>query len=66
MAGGRGAVSWRKSSYSAGTGEACCEVAVLPGAVWVRDTKQSDGALVTFTAEAWRSAIALFLAADAS
>ncbi|MEW2118717.1 DUF397 domain-containing protein [Streptomyces sp. NPDC005474] len=68
LARGRGVV-WRKSSYSGGSGSGdsgCCEVAVLPGAVCVRDSKQPDAALVTFTGGAWCAAIPLFLASDAA
>ncbi|ELP61354.1 DUF397 domain-containing protein [Streptomyces turgidiscabies] len=63
----RGAVVWRKSSYSGGSGSGdggCCEIATLPGTVRVRDSKQPDAALVTFTGEAWCAAIALFVASD--
>jgi hypothetical protein len=61
LAENRGAVVWRKSSYS-GQDEQCCEVAESSGAVWVRDSKRPGGARVTFTADAWHAGIALFLA----
>lgn len=64
LAGDRGAVVWRKSSYSKDSDDACCEIAVLPGAVRVRDSKQPDTASVSFTADAWHAAIALFLIPD--
>ncbi|MGW3652365.1 DUF397 domain-containing protein [Streptomyces sp. NPDC000878] len=64
MAGDRGAVVWRKSSYSANPEPNCCEVAVLPGVVRVRDSKRPDSTSVSFTADTWRAAIALFLAQD--
>ncbi|MER7409466.1 DUF397 domain-containing protein [Streptomyces cacaoi] len=35
---------WRKSSYSGGEGDNCVEVAVRPGAVRVRDTKDTEDA----------------------
>lgn len=45
---------WRKSSYS-GQGANCVEVADLPdGGMAVRDTKDHDGAMLRFSAEAWR------------
>jgi len=67
LAGDRGVVVWRKSSHS-GTAndQQCCEVALSPGAVRVRDSKRPDGALVMVTADAWRAALALFLAPDAT
>lgn len=44
---------WRKSSYSANQGD-CVETASLPdGGMAVRDTKDRDGAMLTFTADAW-------------
>jgi hypothetical protein len=37
-------VRWRKSSYSGGTSdETCVEVAGLPDAVGIRDSKNPDG-----------------------
>ena len=45
---------WRKSSYSGGQGN-CVEVADLPdGGAAVRDTKNRDGGMLRFSAEAWR------------
>ncbi|MGW7422475.1 DUF397 domain-containing protein [Streptomyces sp. NPDC054813] len=64
MAEHRGAVSWRRSSYSNTSEGNCCEIAVLSGQVVVRDSKHLGGAVVTFRADAWRAAIALFLARD--
>jgi hypothetical protein len=43
---------WRKSSYSSGNG-ACIEVADLPEAVAVRDSKDPDGPKLTFSRQAW-------------
>jgi hypothetical protein len=45
--------TWRKSSYSGGSGN-CVEVAGnLSGAVGVRDSKDPDGQPLVFTALAW-------------
>lgn len=50
--------SWRKSSYSDANGGSCVEVANVPGAVGVRDTKQAHmgGArtVLSFTPGAWQ------------
>jgi len=43
---------WRKSSYSGGNG-ACIEVADLPEAIVVRDSKDPDGLKLTFNRQAW-------------
>jgi hypothetical protein len=50
---GNSAVSWRKSSYSGGSGGQCVEVAA-PGRVLVRDSKNPDGRRLAFSTEAWR------------
>lgn len=45
---------WRKSSYSNGYGGDCVEVADLPdGGHGVRDSKNSNGPALTFTAAQW-------------
>lgn len=50
---------WRKSTRSSQNGGACVEVADnLPGVVLVRDTKDRDGGMLTFSPGSWR----LFLA----
>ena len=52
--------TWRKSSYSNGTGGSCVEIAVLAdvlGAehdIAIRDSKDPDGPVLTFTASQWR------------
>jgi hypothetical protein len=51
---------WRKSSYSNGTGGSCVEITALTGhfreagqTVAVRDSKDPDGPVLTFTESAW-------------
>jgi hypothetical protein len=52
--------TWRKSSYSNGTGGSCVEMAVLTRtaghehAIAVRDSKDPQGPALTFTARQWR------------
>ncbi len=50
-------MKWMKSSYSAQEGE-CVEVAPLPNGVAVRDSKDSDGPVLRFTADEWRAFLA--------
>ncbi|GAA2114444.1 DUF397 domain-containing protein [Actinomadura alba] len=46
--------TWRKSSYS-GSGDQCVEVASLAaGAHAVRDSKDTGGPVLLFTADEWR------------
>lgn len=44
---------WFKSSYSAGDGGDCVEVASCPDAVHVRDSKNVTGPVLTLEAQAW-------------
>jgi Domain of unknown function (DUF397) len=46
-------VVWRKSTRSGGAGD-CVEVARLPTAVAVRDSKDPDGPVLEFATHAWR------------
>lgn len=46
--------TWRKSSRSNGSGQACVEVGG-GGVIGVRDTKDRDGGTLTFTQPAWRA-----------
>jgi hypothetical protein len=48
-----GGADWRTSSRSSGNG-ACVEVAVLVGAVAVRDSKRTGGPALVFTPHQWR------------
>ena len=51
--------TWRKSSFSGGNGgDGCIEVAVLPGAVAVRDTKDRARPPHQHSAPAWRAFLA--------
>jgi hypothetical protein len=45
---------WRKSSYSGNGGGNCVEVASdLPGVVAVRDSKNPDGPVLSFSRNEW-------------
>ena len=44
---------WRTSTHSDANGGNCVEVADFPRVVRVRDSKDRDGASLTFSAEAW-------------
>ena len=46
-------VVWRKSSYSGPDGGNCIQVAGLPGATAVRDSKDPDGPALLFTPAEW-------------
>ncbi len=49
-------IDWHKSTYSGGNGGNCVEVAVTPGRVLVRDTKQhGSGPVLNFTSAEWRA-----------
>ncbi|WP_405432739.1 DUF397 domain-containing protein [Micromonospora sp. NBC_00617] len=51
---------WRTSTKSGGNGGDCVEVADnLPGVVLVRDSKDRDGATLTFNPQSWRSFVAM-------
>ncbi|MFE2278829.1 DUF397 domain-containing protein [Streptomyces sp. NPDC059454] len=46
--------AWFKSSYSDGTdGNSCVELALTPGTVHVRDSKDTAGPRLAFTPDAW-------------
>ncbi|MDL2079665.1 DUF397 domain-containing protein [Streptomyces sp. GXMU-J15] len=48
---GRG---WFTSSYSNGAGGECVECATSNGHTFVRDSKHSDGPVISVTPDAWR------------
>ena len=51
--------NWIKSSFSNGQGGNCVEVARnLPGLVAVRDSKNPDGPVLTFSGDEWTRFIA--------
>ncbi|MEU9303942.1 DUF397 domain-containing protein [Streptomyces sp. NPDC048269] len=47
------AAAWHKSSYSDTDGGQCVEVATSPTTVHVRDSKITDGPVLTLTPSAW-------------
>lgn len=51
----RSRVKWRKASHSSSNGGACVEVAGIPAAVAVRDSKDPDGPQLAFTASEWKT-----------
>lgn len=53
-AGNASGLVWFKSSYSGGTdGESCVELALAPGTVHVRDSKDVAGPRIAFTPYTW-------------
>jgi len=52
---GIGKLHWFKSSHSGGSSSECVETAILEGScgVAVRDSKNPNGGVLTFTVEAW-------------
>lgn len=50
-------LEWRKSSYSALKTE-CVEVAPIPNATGIRDSKNINGGELRTTGRAWRSFVA--------
>lgn len=47
-------LDWRKASLCQGNGD-CVEVAAAPGWVAVRDSKNRDAQMLTYSPSAWRS-----------
>ena len=52
---GNRAIAWRKSSYSGNNGGDCVEVGAAVPLIAVRDSKDPDGARLTFGREAWQA-----------
>ncbi|MEU1215831.1 DUF397 domain-containing protein [Streptomyces sp. NPDC005790] len=52
------AYDWRKSSYSSDQGGDCVEVAAHPAAVHIRDSKVTDGPVLTVPPAAWAAFVA--------
>ncbi|MFJ1845360.1 DUF397 domain-containing protein [Streptomyces sp. NPDC088146] len=50
---------WRKSSYSSDQGGNCVEVAAHPAAVHIRDSKVTDGPVLTVPPTAWAAFLAV-------
>ena len=49
-------MNWRKSSFSEGNANSdCVEVAWVPHATAVRDSKNPDGGMLTVPETAWRA-----------
>jgi hypothetical protein len=46
---------WRKATHSGGNGGNCVEVTTADALVAIRDSKDSNGPRLSFTATAWRS-----------
>lgn len=46
-------IVWRTSTYTA-NGSACVEVALAPGGVLVRDSKDPEGPTLAVSTAAWR------------
>ena len=51
------AASWHKSTYSGGGGQNCVEVAVIPGSVAIRDSKDPSGPVHVVTPEVFRDLV---------
>ncbi|MFE1047980.1 DUF397 domain-containing protein [Streptomyces olivaceus] len=56
---------WVKSSYSGGEGDNCVEVALRPGTVHVRDSKDRSIRPLAVTSTAWTAFTALAAGAPA-
>ncbi|WP_329411856.1 DUF397 domain-containing protein [Streptomyces sp. NBC_00704] len=58
-AGDASELAWFKSSYSGGNdGNSCVELALTPGTVHVRDSKNVEGPRLALTAGAWADFVA--------
>ncbi|MCX4567550.1 DUF397 domain-containing protein [Streptomyces albogriseolus] len=53
-AGDASELAWFKSSYSSGNnGESCVELALTPGTIHVRDSKNTEGPRLAFAPDTW-------------
>ena len=52
-------LAWFTSSYSGAEGGQCVEVAITPGAVHIRDSKDRSGPVLTVTRDAWAGLVRL-------
>ncbi|MER5840596.1 DUF397 domain-containing protein [Streptomyces prasinus] len=58
-AGDASELAWFKSSYSGGNdGNSCVELALTPGTVHVRDSKNADGPRLALTSDVWADFVA--------
>jgi hypothetical protein len=58
-------LSWRKSSYSDPGGGECVEVAVAVPVVCVRDSKHTDGPVLSLPCDSWCRFLGSLWASDA-
>ncbi|MGI5471905.1 DUF397 domain-containing protein [Streptomyces sp. CA-132043] len=56
---------WRKSSYSSNDGPSCVEIAVDPGAVLIRDSKNPQGPRLTCTSGQWAAFVSYAISEEA-
>jgi Domain of unknown function (DUF397) len=47
--------TWRKSSYSSGSGAECVEVSRTPDTAHLRDSKNTTGPALSFNTSAWHA-----------
>lgn len=50
--------NWVKSKRSGGNSDMCVEVAFTPEAIGVRDSKNTNGPILTFTRDEWNAFVA--------
>jgi hypothetical protein len=50
-------LTWRKSTRSAANGH-CVEIAEVPGVIYVRDSKDKTGPVLTFDESTWAGFVA--------
>ncbi len=48
-------LAWVKSSYSGSEGGGCVEIAAMPNGTAARDSKDPNGPILRFSADAWRT-----------